>query len=137
MRSKNLWTVLVVVLTMTLFTTFAFGQVNLKAKDRACLNAIDSVTKVSAELQAAALSESGLDGNSPLVCDGKLALYQNALSHINTALTYCGMAYDAYADYQRTHQSSYLFNAYYYVSLAWNEVSIASSWLSQARDYIC
>ncbi|NMB99703.1 MAG: hypothetical protein GYA35_05405 [Thermoanaerobaculaceae bacterium] len=137
MKGRRFFTVLTVVLAVTLFTTFAFGQVNPKAGKNSTNKAIDSVAQVVESLQSEVLAESGLDGNSPPVCEEKLGMYQNALNSLGSAATYVGMAYDAYAAFLKTKNTAYLISVYQYVSLAWAEVSNASTWIAQARDYSC
>jgi hypothetical protein len=133
MKGRRFLTVFTVVLAVTLFTTFAFGQVKggQRTSD-AWQKQLDSITAYINATQEVVVNEMATS-----TCEEKTALYQEALNSLQDAFTYVSLAYDAYGAYLKTGKSYYLIYVSQYLTAAWAQVAVASNYLAQARDYTC
>ncbi|MFB3851634.1 MAG: hypothetical protein ACE14Q_06900 [Acidobacteriota bacterium] len=160
MKGRRFFTVLTVVLAVTLFTTFAFGQVSGGGvgKDQqvtnAVLQSIDNVAVQLSDLQTSILNALGLfkdvkikedpsgtvtvvaDTDSGL-CDGKASLYSSALTHISYAWNYVNMAYELYYNYCATKNTRLLLKIGTALTNAMNELLIATTYFYEANAYTC
>jgi hypothetical protein len=153
MNGKRFWTVSMVAVALTLFSSFVFGQVLSTGMDFRSKTTV--MTQLDLLAQTAGLledtitfevesgytpsdSDPGLRAEFPrAVCDDKMQLYGSALSYVGMAWDHISNAQAALNSYETTGDKSSLYLYYAEVGAAWTALSQANDFVQTARNYEC